>query len=237
MSIGLLRAFAGTDGSLASRRMGRWYSLKAMDVTPLAVGNVVTIAHTVKSPEEFVTTITENSPTGLRLEYLRSPPSPFLKKGEAVSIRFWEQGHILQWGAIILDMFGPRNESMIVSKPSGGVVQDRRKFPRYTLSVPLSFTVIHSTKAKFGAREVFDAVTQNVSMSGLDFESDVPLEGGEILEVELDLSPADHLGVMARVLRLDLAQSQGKSAHTVALRFLRSETEKEDRLGQFLQSG
>ena len=126
---------------------------------------------------------------------------------------------------------------MIVSKPAGGVVQDRRKFPRYSLSVPLSFTVIHSTKAKFGAREVFDAVTQNVSVSGLEFESDVPLVGGEILEVELDLSSADHLGVMARVLRLDLAQSQGKSAHTVALRFLRSETEKEDRLRQILQSG
>jgi hypothetical protein len=71
----------------------------------------------------------------------------------------------------------------------------------------------------------------------LEFESDVPLVGGEILEVELDLSSADHLGVMARVLRLDLAKSHGKSAHTVALRFLRSETEKEDRLRQFLQSG
>ena len=69
-----------------------------MNLTPLAAGNAVTIAHTVKSPEEFVTTITENSPTGLRLEYLRSPPSPFLKKEESVSIRFWEQGQILQWG-------------------------------------------------------------------------------------------------------------------------------------------
>lgn len=78
-----------------------------MNLTPLAVGNVVTIARTVKSPEEFVATITENSPTGLRLEYLRSPPLPFLKKEESVSIRFWEQGHILLWGAIILDVFGP----------------------------------------------------------------------------------------------------------------------------------
>jgi len=85
----------------------------------------------------------------------------------------------------VLETFGPEGQSVLVSRPEA-VKVERRRFQRYTIEIPLSFTVLYAGERRVVAREVFNAKTKTLSAGAVEFDTAVSLEQRETWREWLD---------------------------------------------------
>jgi hypothetical protein len=94
---------------------------------------------------------------------------------------------------------------------------ERRVFPRYALGLTISARVINGLRLRPGSE--VRALTEDVSLGGIAFETDLELEAGDVLQVAL-LGDEGQLGgdTDARVVRS--TRSAGGLARTIGLEFI-----------------
>ena len=202
-----------------------------MSVSPLSIGEAVSVAHFAELQQEIVGVILENNPNSLVLKFLeRSFASSFNKK-DSVRIRFLEKSAFCYWDGEVLGTSSPAGR-FLVSRPNK-VKVEKRRFRRRSLEIPLSFTVVYAGERRVVAREVYNAKTKVLSSGAVEFETPVSLEQREILELKLNLSESQQVSVMARVARFSKSP-EGTPLNSVVVRFLALKSEDHDRLETFL---
>ena len=141
-----------------------------------------------KSREALAATVSTVSPRSLSLE-LSGPLSetPF-QSGERVWIKYWDEGSVVyRWEAQIVKIHGPENRKVDLSITRQKVTAQRRKSYRVRAHVSLSGTVIDSGDSELIGAKVVDCKTKNVSVAGLAFDTKLPLQVGDKLELNLEL--------------------------------------------------
>ena len=140
------------------------------------------------------------------------------------------------WKSEVLETFGPEGQSVLVSRPRA-VKVERRRFQRYTIEIPLSFRVIYSGERRVVAREVFNATTTIISAGAVEFETEVTLEDGEILELQIYLSESQQVSTTGQVSPTGkvIRVNKKTSINSVVVRFLALNPEDHDRLETFLK--
>ena len=75
---------------------------------------------------------------------------------------------------------------------------DRRKFPRYDVSVPVSVRAIHEAEGVSELRQ-HDGVTADMSVGGAWVTTEDTVEPGSLIEFEAELSPKDRIRILGIV--------------------------------------
>jgi len=203
-----------------------------MCASPLTSGQSISIAHSDGFQQEVVGVIVNSTPTGLGVDLVKlNSPVSFQEK-DPVQIKFWDKGQIHFWKGEVLETFSPEDQSVLVSRPKA-VKVERRRFQRYPIEIPLSFTVLYAGERRVVAREVFNAKTKTLSTGAVEFATDVSLEQREILELKLNLSESQQVSVMARVARFSKSL-KATPVNSVVVQFLALQPEDRDRLETFL---
>jgi len=187
-----------------------------------------------KSEEEVAATVVSISPGELELE-LSTPPSQLpCQEGEKVGIKYWDTRAVLYyWDAEVVQISRPDHRHLTISM-SGDVVVQRRKSHRVQTAVPFSFTVIEAVEPQLIDQKVSDSTTHDISVGGLAFETSLPLQVEDKLEIHLHLSSSQRVNVVGWVVRSEPVQGEGKGLRSVALMFLQLKAEEQSQLLQFL---
>ncbi len=202
-----------------------------MSVSPLRSGQLISVAHPDGSQQEVVGVIVKSTPTGLGIDLVQLTSPVSFKEEDLVQIKFWDEGQLLFWKGEVLETFGPQGQSVLVSRPKA-VIVDRRRFQRYTIEIPLSFTVVYGGEKRVVAREVFNAMTKTLSADAVLFDTAVSLEHGDLLELKLYLSESQQVSVMGIVTRFSESLEESP-INSVIVRFLALKPEDHNQLKTF----
>lgn len=198
----------------------------------LKIGLAVSIQG--KSEEEVAAKVASIAPGELELE-LSNPPSqlPF-QQGEKVGVKYWDTRSVMYyWDAEVVQLSGADNQLLTISI-RGDVVVQRRKSNRVRSAVPFSFTVIESAETGLINQQMRDAATRDISVGGLAFETPLPLQVEDKLEIHLQLSSSQRMNVVGWVVRCEPARDETKDLCSVALMFLQLTAEDQSQLLKFL---
>ncbi len=203
-----------------------------MCASPLRSGQAISIAHFAGLRQEVVGIIAKSTPTGIGIDLVELTSPVSFQEQDLVQIKFWDRGEMHSWKGEVLETFGPEGQSVLVSRPKATQV-DRRRFQRYTIEIPLSFTVVYSGERRVVAREVFNAMTKTLSADAVLFDTAVSLEQGDLLELKLYLSESQQVSVMGKVTRFS-ESLEGTPVNSVVVRFLALKPEDHNQLETFL---
>jgi len=202
-----------------------------MAESPLKHAEALSISHLDVAEHPVLGIVLGDSQDGISLELLGDfLPLSFIK-GDLLAVRFWDETGAYTGRGQILDTFGPTGQGILISQPDNLKVEKRR-FPRYSAAVPVSFTVIHSTERPLMPSKVYRTQTKALSAGGAEFETEDELLVGEMLSIKLPLSTEEEIAIMARVVR---SQPTGEST-SIAVQFLMLEPAGYDKIQQFLES-
>ncbi len=187
-----------------------------------------------ESQETLAATVVEGSPNETWLELARPPsPVPF-REGEQVRIKYWDEGVIAYyWDAKVAKIIGSASQHMALRVRSEGVTVQRRRSLRVLVQIPLFFTVIDAADPQL-IGENFNCKSQNISVGGLAFETNLPLKVGDKLAVKVQFKRSRQINVVGWILRSEPVDRKGECLNSVAFQFLQCEAQDENQLLQFL---
>jgi len=187
-----------------------------------------------KSEEEVAATVVSISPGELELE-LSTPPSQLpVQEGEKVGVKYWNtQAVLYYWDAVVVQISRSDHRHLTISI-SGDVVLQRRKSHRIQSAVPFSFTVIEAAESQLIDQKVRDSTTHDISVGGLAFETPLPLQVEDKLEIHLHLPSSQRVNVVGWVVRSEPVQGEGEDLRSVAMMFLQLRAEDQSQLLKFL---
>ncbi|MDA2934744.1 PilZ domain-containing protein [Acidobacteria bacterium AH-259-D05] len=199
----------------------------------LKVGQQVCVSTSLKPEDEWTATITEVSPDKIRLKFPSLDSQLSLRKGAEIRIQYTEEGILYCWEGKVVTVSTSKNQCVISIEDVGVTVQ-RRQFARFRVSIPFTFTVFEAAETEIVGAKVNKSKTENIGLSGLLFETNLPLNVGDQLALNLSLTPSTRVNAFGWVVRSERAERKGKPFNLVALRFLQLEEEKQRQLSQFL---
>jgi c-di-GMP-binding flagellar brake protein YcgR len=200
---------------------------------PLEVGRAISIS-LIESGEEGVAIVTKISPDEVCLRLSRPRLPVLFRKGQPVQIKCWEEG-VCYWSGIVLNVSGLTNKNIAISISSENVTLQRRRYSRVDSEIPLSFRIIGAAQSGISTEEVFVAKTQNISGGGFAFETNVPLKVGDMLQVDLCLSPSQQVSATGWVIWSKPTGHEESSLSSIGLEFLEPDPKLQQQILPFLE--
>ncbi len=186
----------------------------------------------IESIAERVATVTQTSSDETWVELSRPKSSPVFKNGERVRIKRWDEGSIYYWAGEVLKIVGSANQNMAISIKGEGVTLCRRKSLRLSSETPLSFIVSQAKQKELVSEKALDSKIQNISVGGIAFETDLALEVGDELKVNVSLPRLAQVSADGWVVRSEKVKHDGRCLNSIALEFLGLDPEKQKQIQQ-----
>lgn len=197
------------------------------------IGERVSLA-LMKSLTERVATVTEIAVDQTLLELTRTTlPSPF-KQGEPVWMKYCDAQDIFFWGGLVINVSGSQNQTVAIFDSGHWVRLERRQYSRLIVDIPIAYRVVSALSTQVSTEAVFSSQIQNMSVSGLAFDTEVPLEVGDELQVNLDVAWPQELNVSGWIVRSEPIHQGGKCLNSVALEFLGLKTRERNLILEYL---
>ncbi len=192
--------------------------LEAGMIVSVRAGSRLEVAAVVSSVLEdliFVELVTDGS-------------EPAFQEGEQVSLRYWDQeATAYHWSAEVGKLI-PEKNLVTLSTQDVGAVQ-RRKSYRVMTPVPFSATIIESAEPELIGQHIQDLKTENLSINGVLFKSDLPLKAKD--KVGLNLNLVQTLNAVGWVVR---SEPDGPGLNSIAVMFLQLDREEQRQLVQLI---
>jgi len=205
---------------------------EAYDCYP-KIGERVSLA-LMKSITERVAKVTGISADKTLLELTKTTlPTPF-KQGEPVWMKYCDAEDIFYWGGLVTNVSGPQNQTVTIFDSGHWVRLERRKYSRLAVDIPISFRAVNASSTLVSTKAVYSNQIKNMSVNGLAFETGVPLEMGDELQVNLDVAWPQELVVSGWVVRTEPIEKSEEGLNLVALEFLGLKTREQNLLLEFL---
>lgn len=182
----------------------------------LEIGFPVKVEQPDDERDATVVDIAENS-LGVQLSAANAGLS--FKVGEKVRLKYWDPQGIYFCHAEVSRVYGPGNlkvELSIVSRP---VAMQRRRTSRLRSKISFSFEVIEAVHRGLTTGKVFQADTLDLSGNGLSFETATPLQGMDLLKLNLQLSESQQVSTLATVVKSEKVKRGEDYVNSVGLEF------------------
>lgn len=183
---------------------------------------------------ERVATVTQTSSDETWVELSRPKSPPVFENGERIRIKHWGQESTHYWAGEVLKVVGRGNQNMAISIEGEGVTLCRRKSFRLSSEIPLSFIVSQAKQKELVSEKALDSMIQNISMGGIAFETDLALDVGDELKVNVSLPRLAQVSVAGWVVRAEKVKHDGRYLNSIALEFLGLEPEQQRQIQQFM---
>ena len=150
-------------------------------------------------------------------------------------MKFWNEQEAYYFQSRILQVEAETDEQWIaIARPHEGVAVQTRTTFRVNESIPLSFTVVEAHRMELIGQEVPNARTRNITVGALAFDTTVPLEVGDRLDMKLQLSGSRAVSAMGTVIRCSSLESNPGGTRSIALKFFQLDAQEQSELLQFL---
>lgn len=186
----------------------------------------------MESIAERVATVTQTSSDETWVELSRTKSPPVFKSGERIRIKRWDEGSIYYWAGEVLKIVGSANQNMAISIKGEGVTLCRRNSLRLSSEIPLSFIVSQAKQKELVSEKAFDSMIRNISVGGIAFETDLALEVGDELKVNVSLPRLVQVSAEGWVVRSEKVKLDGRCLNSIALEFLGLEPEQQRQIQQ-----
>ena len=110
----------------------------------------------------------------ISLELITDGSEPAFQEGDPVRLRYWDQDATAYYWSVEVGKLFPEQNLVTLSTQDAAVVQ-RRKSYRVRTPIPFSATVIESAERELIGKYLLDLKTQNLSMDGMLFQTQLPL--------------------------------------------------------------
>ncbi len=151
-----------------------------------------------------------------------------------MKVKYWNQEAAYYFDSEILNVSGPSNQLLTIAIPSEEISVQRRKSQRVSYPLSFSFTIIDAAETQLIGQRVLNAETQNISVGGLAFRTNVPLRLRDKLEISFLLSPSEAVRAVGWVVRYEPKSHEGEADSLVALEFLHLSAQEQNKLLVFL---
>jgi c-di-GMP-binding flagellar brake protein YcgR len=198
-----------------------------------------------ESGEALAATVETLSPRSISLKLSRPTPEPSFENGARVWMKYWDEGAtVYRWETRVTQIQGSENQKVVLSISGKEVLVQRRKSYRARLPVPFSLTIVDSANTELIGAKATECTTQNVSVAGLAFDTDLPLKVGDKLALSLNLDPSQQVNAVGWVVRCEPIEREEynhgtiitKLTNLVAVNFLQLKAEEQNHLLRFLRS-
>lgn len=187
------------------------------------------------SKEELAASVATNCSDEIWLELSRPASQPPFQEEERVLIKYWDEGAIVYcWEANVIKIAGPTYQHVAIAIRGNGITVQQRRAYRVESAVPFSFSVIDAVETALIGEKLLRAKTQNISASGLRFETSLGLKAGDKLDMNLRLTASQPVNAVGWVVRTEAVGQNGSSLNSVALKFLQLNEEDQIQLLEFL---
>ena len=195
--------------------------------------------------EALAATVETLSPRSISLKLPRPTPEPSFENGARVWMKYWDEGAtVYRWEARVTEIQGPENQKVVLSISGKEVLVQRRKSYRARLQIPFSLTVIDAVDTALIGAKAVECTTQDVSVAGLAFDTELPLKVGDKLALSLALDPSLQVNAVGWVVRCEPIQRKEynhgtiitKLTNLIAVNFLQLKAEDQNHLLRFLRS-
>ncbi len=158
------------------------------------------------------------------------PPSTVtFQEGETIPFHNLEDG-MAYGGETQIIQISPDRQNMAITVPETLSALQRRASLRLQMEIPLSFALVGGEE---GA-EPLQGKTHNLSIGGLRFDSSVPLEVGNQLQITLDLTSSLQVSAGVMVITAEQIESNGDVLTTVGTQFVELALDDQIKVLQFL---
>lgn len=167
------------------------------------------------------------------LKFADSPSDPLFKVGDQVRIQYFdESGAYYSDTEIVKTPSG--NEYVAISIPEKAQALRRRAAPRVRSAIPVSFSAFAPSEREAVLDEVFRSQSQDISTTGMRFETEAALKKGDRLRLTLKLPSSDQVIASAEVVRTQPVKGDGKDLTAAGVKFLEMKLEDQIKLLEFL---
>jgi hypothetical protein len=155
----------------------------------LEVGQPVFIRLTeAESKKEHPAKVAEISAGKIRLAISESDDELQVEKEARLRIRSWDQKAIYYCEADITKV-SKNKKDLWVSEPEAAATLQRRGRIRHEVKIPFSFSVLVAGHSQLVTQKEHSAITEDLSLGGLSFGTDLPLMEGDQILVTLPTLP------------------------------------------------
>jgi len=187
------------------------------------------------SKEELAASVATNCSDEIWLELSRPASQPPFQEEERVLIKYWDEGAIVYcWEADVIKIAGPTYQHVAIATRGHGITVQQRRAYRVESAIPFSFSVIDAAETALIGEKLLRAKTQNISATGLRFETSLGLKAGDKLDLNLRLPASQPVNAVGWVVRTETVGQNGNSLNSVALKFLQVNEEDQIQLLEFL---
>ncbi len=152
--------------------------------------------------------------------------------GDSLKLRCWDEEAVYYFEVDVIEV--GKDGIIHVSRPEAGVTLQRRRTLRTDLEVPFSFTVLAADQGELVTDEFHEAKTENISLSGLRFESELPLGEGDEILVTLPIISAGEFTASGRVIQTE--RKSGTSFFSIRVQLRELTPEEQDQILQLIKS-
>jgi predicted enzyme related to lactoylglutathione lyase/c-di-GMP-binding flagellar brake protein YcgR len=151
------------------------------------------------------------------------------QEGETVQFQTLEGGKTYSGETQIIQI-SPDGQNMAIAVPESLNELQRRASLRLQMGIPISYALMGGEKEA----EPTQGNTRDVSIGGLRFNSSVPLEVGNELQITLDLTPSLQVSAGIKVISAEQIESNGEVLTSVGSQFVKLELDDQIKVLQFL---
>ena len=154
-----------------------------------------------------------------------SPAEWPFQEGDETRLQYFGEG-ILYAGEVTILKVPPDSPYAAISVPSEVTALQRRGILRTPVEIPLSFSTPSGELAK--------STTRDISVGGLRFESAVPFEVRDEIEVKLNLTATEEVSTSVQVITSSQIEQEGQTLISVGTQFVELQLDDQIKILQFL---
>ena len=178
----------------------------------LQVGFTVVVE---KDKEQAKATVVALTEAEIVVELLADRSGPQFEEEGRVRIKYWDESGIYFCSGEVLRASGT---SLAISVYSEPVAMQRRGLARMATALPMSIRVTEASHQGLASQKIYQAETRNIGAGGVNFDTSLPLQPSDTLEVQIEL-PSESIGTAGEVVSAEKVLRDGKGVNSVGIEF------------------
>jgi len=200
----------------------------------LRIGTTISVHSIEGETERQAAAILKIFSDEIWLQFSQPSAHPLFKQGEKVRIQYGNGSAYVFSDTEIAKIVPADNQFLAISIPEKAQALKRRAIPRIQSEVPISVSVLTSANGEVTLGAAFDSKTHDISTGGLRFDTTLPLEKGDELQLKLQLAPSQEISLTAKVMGSKQVKMEGKAVTLVGTQFVDMHLDDQIKLLQFL---
>ncbi|MEE8349143.1 MAG: VOC family protein [Acidobacteriota bacterium] len=170
----------------------------------------------------------------LWLKLSEASPESLFKEDDGIRIQYWDVDSAYYSDTRVCEISSSDDTYMAIDLPEEATQLSRRSSPRVQTQAPFTLSTLDTSQASTLPAQAIAYQMFDLGIGGMRFETDLPLEKGNQLSLELSLPERKDIQVTLEVVTVEQVDREGKTVNSVGTTFVALKLEDQIKILQFL---